>query len=1265
MRARPRIGSIWAALLVLGGSPLCAATGVPAWEKTFRRDLPGSGEQFVLAARELADGTTMTVVQDNGGITSLRYDHSGGQQSSSTVYPVYPAAKVAVDPFGGVFVASVAQAGYGSEADVWFMKYDGLTGKAAWPAGVIFGSGNGHDDDVLAVLVDPAGDLVAETTDSYSSEVTLLKYGGRSGENLWGPSSVVQHQGSGAPAALDASGNVYIAYETGFGILSVHLAKYAASSGAVVWRRDEAGHDLHPVSLEVDGAGNVVLTGNPSTFAGGFEASKYAGGTGQQIWGPARYDPPAGNYGTAPDAAAVGADGSVVIFGHTSNNSVASAVLLKFRGADGGLDWGPLVNTDSTENFSAARLSLAGNGDAILSARFQTGQSSGDVKTWRYDGATGSIVWGPEVLIDAIPPVCFVASNGRVFAAASVFNGTDSDAEILERDGSTGVPAWGPTTFAGDSAGYAHFWDLTASPDGNVVVTGTVGAPDGSGSWATLKYDRVTGAVLWGPVFFASENFGYSPWQVLTDASGDVLVAGYVSVVGATLVKYSGATGVQLWASAGVAGMNVLGLALDPAGNGFMTGYTFGGTGYDAATVKISGATGATLWGPVIYDSGSDDFPDRIGADAAGDVVVVGHSGGSAPPGFVLKYAGSSGALSWSPVTQAGLPSWVAVDAAGDIFLESYDVGITTTKYSGANGAVLWGPLTAGAVGSGYGTALALDAAGDAFVTGSLYTSSATGFDYALIKYRGSDGAVLWGPVTYDGGRSDYPYGVVLDGSGNAAVTGSSDAGSNERRTATLSYDGPTGALRWGPVGQSIAREGVNGLAAAGSTVYVGSTRRDVGFLISALTEELGIATLSEELTAASCGQALDRALAARNGIPPYSWSVVSGSLPPGVSLDSDGHLSGAPSQEGVFSFRVRLQDSAMAAATRDFSLAVGPAGPLAPVLAETDDLCQVTLSVSGSYAQYQWLPGGASTPFIVVAPTETTTYGVVLDDGSSCAVRGAITIRPADPSCLSPGVLSISPASGPSSGIAVVVTGSKFQPGAVLSVGGLPAIGTLFGGATDLTATTPALAPGTVNDVLVVNPDQRYGLLLRGFATDFLDVANSNPFSSDIIRVLRAGITAGCGGGNYCPGDAVSRAQMAVFLLKAEHGFFHVPSPCVGVFSDVACPGAFAADWIEQLSAEGITAGCGGGNFCPGGVVSRAQMSAFLLKAEHGSSYVPPPCIGVFGDVPCGSPFADWIEQLFHENVTAGCGGGNYCPSGPNTRAQMAVFLAKTFGLP
>jgi hypothetical protein len=81
---------------------------------------------------------------------------------------------------------------------------------------------------------------------------------------------------------------------------------------------------------------------------------------------------------------------------------------------------------------------------------------------------------------------------------------------------------------------------------------------------------------------------------------------------------------------------------------------------------------------------------------------------------------------------------------------------------------------------------------------------------------------------------------------------------------------------------------------------------------------------------------------------------------------------------------------------------------------------------------------------------------------------------------------------------------------------------------------------------------------------------------------------------------------------------------------------------------------------------VRRDQMAVFLLKAEHGSTYVPPACTppGVFTDVVCPGTFTNWIERLAAENITGGCGAGIYCPLNPNTRGQMAVFIVKTFNL-
>jgi hypothetical protein len=142
----------------------------------------------------------------------------------------------------------------------------------------------------------------------------------------------------------------------------------------------------------------------------------------------------------------------------------------------------------------------------------------------------------------------------------------------------------------------------------------------------------------------------------------------------------------------------------------------------------------------------------------------------------------------------------------------------------------------------------------------------------------------------------------------------------------------------------------------------------------------------------------------------------------------------------------------------------------------------------------------------------------------------------------------------------------------------------------------------------------------------------------------------------------------MAVFLLRGIHGSSYNP-PAVGGstgFGDVPTS-HWAAAWIKQLAVEGITGGCGSGNYCPAEAVTRDQMAVFLLKTKHGPSYSPPGVGGStgFSDVHPTHWAAAWIKQLAAEGITGGCGAGVYCPGSPVTRAEMAVFLVRTFNLP
>ncbi len=117
--------------------------------------------------------------------------------------------------------------------------------------------------------------------------------------------------------------------------------------------------------------------------------------------------------------------------------------------------------------------------------------------------------------------------------------------------------------------------------------------------------------------------------------------------------------------------------------------------------------------------------------------------------------------------------------------------------------------------------------------------------------------------------------------------------------------------------------------------------------------------------------------------------------------------------------------------------------------------------------------------------------------------------------------------------------------------------------------------------------------------------------------------------------------------------------------FPDVPASSPFYP-FIENILHHGVTGGgaCGPGVYCPQDGVLRQQMAVFLLRSRYGPGYAPPAATGsLFSDVPASNPFAAWIEELYRQGVTGGCGGGPpnplfYCPTAVVNRQQMAAFL-------
>ncbi|GEM_PF-3017520 len=257
-----------------------------------------------------------------------------------------------------------------------------------------------------------------------------------------------------------------------------------------------------------------------------------------------------------------------------------------------------------------------------------------------------------------------------------------------------------------------------------------------------------------------------------------------------------------------------------------------------------------------------------------------------------------------------------------------------------------------------------------------------------------------------------------------------------------------------------------------------------------------------------------------------------------------------------------------------------------------------------------------------------------------------------------------------------LTVDGSNFSHDSRVMWGTSP-LQTTYVSSTQLTATIPASLTNSMGsaNITVYTPSPGGGTssALSLSITSFYDVPGTSSIWRWVEGLYAQGITGGCANTplRYCPNNAITRTQMAVFLLRAMNGGSYTPpTGLTNVFSDVPSAGnEWAQNWINQFYLSGITAGCSSSpmNYCPDNSVTRAQMAIFLLRAEHGSSYTPPAATGIFADLPlpANATIAAWVEQLYNEGITSGCSTDplNYCPNSPVTRAQMAIFIDRTFG--
>jgi hypothetical protein len=581
----------------------------------------------------------------------------------------------------------------------------------------------------------------------------------------------------------------------------------------------------------------------------------------------------------------------------------------------------------------------------------------------------------------------------------------------------------------------------------------------------------------------------------------------------------------------------------------------------------------------------------------------------------------------------------IAVDGSGNVYVSGYSFatwGNPLRAHTGgddafaaklnSSGVLQWHTFLGGS-GSDRGYSIVVDGSGNVYIGGSSYASwgspqrAHAGGDNndAFVAKLDSSGVLTWN--TFIGGSGDdFGSSIAVDSSGNVYVGGSSQAtwdsplrsfsGVQDAFVAELS---PSGILQWHTFLGGSGPDGGFSIAVDGSgNVFVGGGSG---------------ATWGSPLRAFS-GGTYDAFAAKLDTSGALTWNTFLGGSGSdrcfSIVVDANGNIYVGGSSDATWGSPQRAYTADLDA----FAVKLDSSGNLIwnTFLGGSDEDWGRSIAVDGSRNVY-------------VSGSSRATWGSPLWEYT---INGDAFAAKLDSS----GNLTWNTFLG----------GNWDDYGESITVDGSGNV--YVGGSSGATWGSPLRAYTGSHDAFVAKISE----------ATFADVPTTHSAWNYIERLYAAGITAGCGSGNYCPLSEVNRAQMAIFLLRGMHGGSYTP-PAVGGstgFGDVPLDATYAP-WVKQLATEGITAGCGGGNFCPLQVVNRAQMAIFLLRAKHGAAYTPP-AVGAstgFGDVPLDASYAPWVKQLAAEGITAGCGNGNFCPLQNVNRAQMAIFLVRAFSLP
>jgi hypothetical protein len=397
-----------------------------------------------------------------------------------------------------------------------------------------------------------------------------------------------------------------------------------AQGGVPLWtnRYDGPANDADPANaIAVDRSGNVFVTG--SSFGVGtssdYATIKYSN-SGVPLW-TNRYTGLPGIGNDEANAIALDSNGSVFVTGYSWKGTDYDYATIKYSNSGVPLWTNYYDSATDTDACCEQGTSIAVDASGNV---FVTGHGGGNNTTVAYSNS-GVPLWTNSCSASGGYPKLALDGSGNVFVPAG---------QGVVKYSNGGMPLW---TNANVVDGGPR---IALDSGGNLFVTGTSGSGGATPDFVTVK-STGAGVPLWtnrytGPPGIGSDGAN----AIAVDSSGNVFVTGTSGEDYATL-KYSNA-GVPLWTNRYSAGTHSYAIAVDSSGNVFVTGDSWSGNTGDYATVAYSNA-GLPLWtnryhGPVFAGS----IASAIAVDSAGNVFVTGFSWNATSSDFAtIKYSSS------------------------------------------------------------------------------------------------------------------------------------------------------------------------------------------------------------------------------------------------------------------------------------------------------------------------------------------------------------------------------------------------------------------------------------------------------------------------------------------------------------------------------------------------------------------------------------------------------------------------------------------------